>query len=164
MEKRESWLEKYRKAEREIISAQQVHYYKKQLARLEQINKVRSQKRAIEVKQAQMQQKANKAAMAGFSQALLAGALPALKASQGGSWKTQHSMMALEDTANALQAMPEIEQPPDLSHHIEKLNVSFQGLEGIGVGNLKSNAKLRDVRAKFLKWYTRRTTPLVELR
>ncbi len=167
MNKREKWLEKYRTAERKIVNAQQEHIFEKQYLRLQKINEIRAQKRAIVAKQQAMEDAKNRQAMKNFAGALVAGVTPALQSANAlGSWKTETTMTALQDVSSAFSAVPPdpTEPPPDMSKYLAELDVDFAGLESAAAHTHKKRGGIAYTRSKFLNWYRKRITPLRRIR
>lgn len=169
IKQRERWLESYRQAEQEIVAKQQQQIYQMQAQRIDAINRLKYEERAIKQEQKRMEDEAQIARNRAAAGALLAGLRPAYaQASGANAWNAGSSAQALQDTSAALAAMPRVTAPPppDLTPYLDRLNVSFEGLPSAGGNPFKNlrGGSLREIRGKFLAQYRRLVTPLSSLR
>lgn len=170
MKKREKWLEIYRAGEWKILTRQQEQIYELQAKRLDAINRIRQQRRAIIAQQEDLKQRKSRAQSRALTSALVAGLVPAMQGAQaaGGTWRSENTLAAFRDTSAALSQIPQdLDAPvPDLSSYLRELNTSFGGLASAGGNPFKNirGASLSEIRTNFLKQYRKLITPMSRLR
>lgn len=162
--KRLKILEKYRQKEWQRVVEQQNYRNETLARRLVQIANIRGQQINIKRQQYLAEEKREREMQKQFFSALSAGLMPATRAmSQQGSDNSQTWSMLAKDVGNAMSALPPAPPPvADSRHLIDRIDRNMTGLEGIGSDpfDLIEGATVEELRAKFLRLYRDRTTPL----